>query len=157
MFQEHSGHYHFIKSSRLDKLKQNPHSYWHHGNWQKYQSTTTEKPQRDKEQNVIYTLEYRLFLKHVLPCANINLHTVHSILKDQKIRITIFANSKFRNQNVVLSHWPLRGHIIPLRTDTRILVLVYFINMHKQYKWKMHIHWQTFLQRIIVLHENILL
>lgn len=52
------------------------------------------KATQDKEQSVIYTLEYRLFLKHVLPGANINLQTVHSILIKIKKLELLFSQTQ---------------------------------------------------------------
>ena len=79
VFPEYSGHYHLTNSSRLHKWKQNTHGYWHHENWQKYHSMTTEKSHRTNDQSETYSLKYR-FLKNLYwKVLNINLPTAHSI------------------------------------------------------------------------------
>lgn len=73
IFPEHSGHYHFINSSRIDRLKQIPHSYWYHKIWQKCHPIPTEKSHSNKDQSKIYSLEYRLFKNLCYKVLNIDL------------------------------------------------------------------------------------
>lgn len=65
---------------------------------------------------------------------------------NQEIRVTILSNTNLSNENTVLQDYShMRDHIISkLRLKFRDRFITYDFCI-KQYRWKTHVHWLTFL------------